>query len=54
MFNNWKTTVLGIAIAFGNLLAQGVSLKNAAMSVGIALFGAISKDYNVTGGTKPQ
>lgn len=53
MFGNWKTTLVGIGVAFLNLWASGVNVKSAVISVGIGLLGAVSKDYNATGGTKP-
>lgn len=51
---NWKTTAFGLGVAFLNLYANGMSLKTAAMSVGLAALGAAAKDANVTGGTVQQ
>lgn len=50
--NNLKTTLAGFALAFLNLYSNGVSWKSAALSAGLAVFGAVAKDYNTTGGTK--
>lgn len=51
---NWKTTLLGIAVAVLNLYAGGVTIKTAALSVGLGLLGAAAKDSNVTGGSVVQ
>lgn len=51
--SNLKTTLLGAAVGFLNLYANGVSPKNALLSIGLGLLGAFSKDYNATGGNKP-
>lgn len=50
--NNFKTTFLGMLIGALNLYANGVSVKQALVSSAIIAFGTVSKDYNVTGGTK--
>ena len=52
MWGSFKTTLVGVGIGFLNLYANGMSPKNAALSVGLALLGAVSKDFNATGGTK--
>jgi hypothetical protein len=54
---SWKTTALGVfigamTIAIG-YYQPGMSWKTWALGAGIALFGAVSKDFNVTGGTQP-
>ena len=52
---SWKTTLLGVLTGGGYLFLQavsgGVKLRDAALSVGIAILGAFAKDYNVTGGS---
>jgi len=53
MFGNWKTTLVGIGVAFLNLYAQGANPKNAALSIALGVLGAVSKDFNATGGSKP-
>jgi hypothetical protein len=52
MFSNFKTTLAGIGVGFLNLYANGMSPKQAALSLGIALLGSLTKDFNATGGTK--
>lgn len=54
MFTSWKTTLAGLAVGFINLWANGISAKQAALSVGVAALGVAAKDLNVTGGTTPQ
>lgn len=49
MITSWKTTLVGILVGFLNLWAGGTSPKNAAVSVGIALLGAVAKDFNTHG-----
>jgi hypothetical protein len=55
--NSWKTTTLGIFIGAmyiaANYYQPGMSWKTWATGAGIAVFGAIAKDFNVTGGTTP-
>ena len=61
---NWKTTVAGIAIGALTLvvgmikahMAGGPALtpEGITLAVGIATLGAHSKDYDVTGGQRPQ
>jgi hypothetical protein len=43
---NWKTTLLGLAAAFLNLLANGATPKSAAMSVALAALGAVAADHS--------
>jgi hypothetical protein len=54
MFNNWKTTVAGLAAGGFNLFANGMNWKQVLLSVGIAFVGLVAKDHNVTGGTITQ
>ena len=54
---SWKTTVIGaliaILVAVQPLIATGtIDWKAVGLAALIALFGFISKDSNVTGGTK--
>lgn len=53
MLTSWKTTLIGLGIGCGNLflsaLATGIKPKDALISVGITVLGALSKDHNVTG-----
>lgn len=51
--NNLKTTLAGAVAGFLNLWANGLSPKQALLSVGLGLLGALSKDWNATGGSKP-
>lgn len=55
---NWKTSLFGLLTGAGYLLLQalagGVRPKDALLATGIAVLGAVAKDHNVTGGTKPQ
>lgn len=53
MWASFKTTLVGLGVGFINLYAGGMTAKNAALSVGLALLGALSKDFDATGGTKP-
>lgn len=50
---NWKTTAAGMGLAFLNLfvaaLTSGVTPKDAAVSAGLGLLGALSKDHDMTG-----
>lgn len=46
---NWKTTAMGLALAFVNMWASGMTPKAAAISVGLAAFGAVSKDFDKSG-----
>lgn len=54
MFKNWKTTFAGFGAGALNLFAQGVNWKTVLFSTGLAVFGALAKDNNVTGGTVQQ
>lgn len=46
---NWKTTLLGFAAGALNLLANGTNWKQVLLTTGIAAFGLVAKDHNVTG-----
>ncbi len=56
--SNWKTTLIGVGMGSLNMflaaMSQGVTPKDALISVGMAALGAAAKDHNVTGGTKKQ
>lgn len=54
MLSSLKTTLAGLGVAFLNLYANGATVKNAAFSVGIALLGALTKDFNSTGTGGPK
>lgn len=57
---NWKTTLVGLlaggTISIDAFINQGFTIgwKQAVVGLAIALIGALAKDHNVTGGTKPQ
>jgi hypothetical protein len=56
---NWKTTLGAIITALAVVLEQfGIDispeLQNALIVIGVTIIGIFAKDYNVTGGTKPQ
>ncbi len=51
---NWKTTLFGIGAGALNALANGLGWKQILLSLGLAAFGLVSKDNNVTGGTVQQ
>lgn len=54
---SWKTTLAGIGMgvgyAFLSALSTGIKPKDAAISVGLALLGGLSKDYDKTNSQKP-
>ena len=49
---NWKTSVLGLFVAIMIVASQaytpGMSWKTWATAAGVALWGALSRDFNVT------
>ena len=45
---------MGIGAGALNAFANGTNWKNVLLSVGFAALGLVSKDHDVTGGTKPQ
>ena len=49
MWGSFKTTLVGLGVGILNLYANGMTLKNSALSVGFAVLGALAKDYNVSG-----
>ena len=61
---NWKTTVAGIAVGSLVLIVKmiqahmaggpPITVETLVLSVGIATLGVLSKDYDVTGGERPQ
>jgi hypothetical protein len=51
---NWKTTLLGIGAGVLNLVANGMTWKQALLSTGLAALGFFAKDKNVTGGDTRQ
>lgn len=52
MLTSFKTTLVGVGLAFLNLYGNGMTPKNAAISIGLGLLGALSKDFNVSGSSK--
>jgi hypothetical protein len=62
---NWKTTLAGLTVglpvawdaivqAYNAGAFTGKSGLQLVAAIGIVLLGLVSKDHNVTGGTKPQ
>jgi hypothetical protein len=54
---NWKTTAIGVGLAVLQALQTYHGANNwqgYAYALGIAAFGFLAKDFNVTGGTKQQ
>ena len=53
---SWKTTVCGLIIAgaVGAQAYQGNNWKQMVAAVGIAIFGALVKDFNVSGTSGPS
>jgi hypothetical protein len=47
---NWRTSVFGFGAAALNLLANGVTVKQALLSAALAVAFGASKDSVVTGG----
>jgi len=44
--SHYKTTLFGLAASALNLLANGTSWKQVAMSVALGLLGIFAKDFN--------
>jgi len=57
VFTNWKTSLVGLLVAAlyvaGQAYTTGMTLKQWLLAAAIALWGAVMKDFNVTGGTQP-
>ena len=55
---NWRTTLAGAVIGGGyfllSALQHGVTPRDAFISAGLVVLGALAKDLNVTGGTVSQ
>ena len=49
IMRNWRTTLLGFGIGFLNLYANGMNVKQAALSIGMAALGTVAKDFTVSG-----
>jgi hypothetical protein len=54
MLQSFKTTIVAIIVAALNLYANGVAPKQVLLSIAVGILGAVSKDYNVTGGNTPN
>ncbi len=63
MKKNWKTTLFGVLgglfMLFGPRLqgdvnAPAINVGNVGAAAAVAVLGALAKDHDVTGGTKPQ
>jgi hypothetical protein len=57
-FKNWQTTLAGLIAAIATLGAEGVqkpdgtmNWPNIVLATAMAVFGAVAKSHNVTGGT---
>jgi hypothetical protein len=46
---SWKTTVLGLIIGALNMYANGTNWKQILISAGLAGFGVLAKDFDVSG-----
>ncbi len=57
VFTNWKTSLLGLVVGAltiaVNSYQSGMTWKTWALGAAIAIWGAVMKDFNVTGGTTP-
>lgn len=55
---NWKTTLVGLAMGFINLLVagltSGITLKDAAISAAIATLGLLAKDFDKSNSPNPM
>ncbi len=49
MKKSYKSTLAGFAVAVLNLLANGISLRQAIFSASLAVLGIMAKDYDVSG-----
>ena len=63
LMGNWKTTVAGILAALGPLIygaihtlqaGGSIDFRNLGLGAGLVLFGFLSKDFNMTGGSISQ
>lgn len=56
--SNWRTTVSGLGMGglylFLSHIQSGIGVKDAGISVGLALLGILAKDAQVTGGSSYQ
>ena len=46
---SWKSTIAGFAVAVLNLLANGVSVRQAIFSASLLALGLMAKDFDVSG-----
>ncbi len=49
MSRSYKSTIAGFAVAVLNLLANGISLRQAIFSASLLALGLMAKDYDVSG-----
>lgn len=49
---NYKTTIAGFFVALLNLLANGISVRQAIFSASMLILGMMAKDYDLKGGTR--
>lgn len=49
---NYKTTIAGFFVALLNLIANGVSVRQALFSSSMLMLGLMAKDYDLRGGTR--
>jgi hypothetical protein len=54
---NWKTSLLGLVVGALTVAVgyyqPGMSWRTWALGAAVAIWGAVMKDFNVTGGTQP-
>lgn len=52
-FTNWKTSLFGVGAGALNMLANGASWKTVLVSVFMAAFGLVAKDYDKSNAPAP-
>ena len=52
MLGSWKTSIAGLAGGALTAIAGGMDWKHVLAGIAIAIIGAVSKDHDVTGGTR--
>ena len=53
MFSNWKATLAGIGAGALNMFANGVKWQQVLLSLGLALLGSVSKDFDKSNSPTP-